>query len=54
MFGRSKLISIHSLIAWFMEEETFRVSILVEAFRHKDPVYSIVRGLWYPICSETS
>lgn len=53
MFGRSKLISIHSLIAQLMEDETLGVGVLVEAFCHQHPVYSMVMGLWYPICLKT-
>lgn len=51
MFGRSKLISTHSLHGH--EDETLGISVQGEAFCHKHPVYSMVMGLWYPICLKT-
>lgn len=45
MFGRSKRISICSLTACLMEDETLGFSLLVEAFLCEHPVYSMVMGL---------
>lgn len=50
MFGRSEWISICSLAAWLMEDETWGFSNLVEAFLCEHPVCSMVMGLENQMC----